>query len=279
MLGLITDRTQDNVDYLLSLNQKGWAKMTPYERAIWTGDPNTASDFGYGEPINLIRNEVCVANGVSLTFRNSYFTATGSGTATIVIGSADDFIGKNVTFAAEAISGSGHLELLWYNSEGDFQEAGCTLMTGHSLTRRLDAALDTWDYLVMRIYAQGTVTYHNVMLELGSTRHEYVPYTPVLPTIATKGAYNYSDLNRVEMLVAELSERLHLGLETKTNWGLWDVPKTSDMSRFRGNLAVIGIECFGRDVIAEVPYDLSSMTYTHANRIEELLLSASKLEV
>lgn len=279
MLGLITDRTQENVDYLASLNQKGWAKMTPYERAMWTGDPLTAADFGYREPVNILPNSVYCSDNVSVLFRNKYFVVTGTGTATVVIGAADDFIGKDVTFSAGAIAGSGHLELVWYNSEDDFTEAGCTLMTGYSVTTTLDAKPETWDYLAMRIYAQGTVTYHEVMLELGNIRHDYVPYTPILPTMATKGAYNYSDLNRVEMVVAELSERWRLGRITKTDWTMWDVPTVSDMVRYRGNLAVIGIEQFGRDVISEVPYDLSKMTYTHANRIEEFLLSVSELEV
>lgn len=279
MLGLITDRTQDNVDYLASLNRKGWEQMTPYEKAIWTGDPLTASDFGYREPVNLIPNRVDHSTGPQVVFRNKYFVTNTNGTVAIVIGAADDFTGKVVTLSVGAISGSGRMSLVWYNSVFDFKGIPGVLTGEGSTTTTLDVNSGGYGHLALIVTAQAPTTFREVMLELGDTRHAYVPYTPVLPTMATKGAYNYSDLNRVEMVVEELSERWNLGLETRTNWTLWDVPTVSDMSRFRGNLATIGIECFGRDVIAGVPYDLSKMTYAHANRIEELLLSASNSEV
>lgn len=275
MLGLITDRTQENVDYLASLNRKGWSKMTPYEKAIWTGNPLTAADFGYREPVNIIPNLVHCSDDVSVLFRNDHFVATGRGAATVVIGAADDFIGKTVTLSIETISGPGHLELVWYNSEAAFEVAGCTLLTGYSATATLSATPGTWSYLALRIYTQGTVTYHKVMLELSGTRHEYVPYTPILPTEATKGAYNYSDLNRVEMAVEELSEKLGLSLVTKTNWGLWDVPTENDRDRFRDNLSEIANH-LGLD---DPDGDLNKMTFARANEIERFLLSASNSEV
>lgn len=279
MLGLITDRTQEHVDYLASLNRKGWAKMTPYERALWSGDPLTAADFGYGQPVNILPNKVHSSDNVLVLFRNSYFVVTDTGVVTIVIGAADDFIGKDVTLSAGAISGSGHLELVWYNSEDDYEDAGCSLTGSGTITAYLDAKPGTWDYLAMRIYAQGTVTYHEVMLERGDTRHNYVPYTPVLPTMATKGAYNYSDLNRVEMVVEELSERWGLGLVTKTDWGIWDVPTRSDMTRYRDNLVAIENHLMLGDTMGDIPPDLSKLTYTHANMIEQFLLSVSAMEV
>lgn len=275
MLGLITDRTQENVDYLASLNRKGWAKMTPYEKAIWTGNPLTAADFGYREPVNLIPNIVHCSDYVSVLSRNEHFVATGRGTATVVIGAADDFIGKTVTLSIETISGPGHLELVWYNSEAAFEVAGCTLLTGYSATATLSAKPGTWNYLALKIYAQGTVTYHKVMLELSGTRHDYVPYTPILPTEATKGAYNYSDLNRVEMAVEELSEKLGLSLVTKTDWGLWDVPTETDRDRFRDNLSVIADYCR----VDDPDGDLNKMTFARANEIERFLLRVSDLEV
>ena len=39
---------------------------------------------------------------------------------------------------------------------------------------------------------------------------------------AAKGAYNYTDLNRVETAVKEIAEKLGLSLVTKTNWTLWE---------------------------------------------------------
>ncbi len=272
MLGLITDRTQENVDYLRALSQKGWENMTSYERAIWTGDPLTAADFGYSDPVNLLPNRVDYSTGATVLFRNEYFTATGSGSATIIIGAAEDFIGKIVTLSAETISGSGRMELVWYNSEDHFEAAGCFLVPGYVSTRTLDVALDTWDYLAMKIYTSGITMCHKVMLELGGTQHEYVPYTPILPTEATKGAYNYSDLNRVEMVVLELSERWGLGLTAKTDWSLWDIPTESDRERLQDNLTAIA----NRLGVYVPVCDLNKMTYANANAIEIFLLEASK---
>lgn len=276
MLGLITDRTQENVDYLQSLSRKGWANMTSYERAMWTGDPLTAADCGYTAPVNILPNRVHSSDNVSVSFRNSYFVVTGTGTATIIVGTADHFIGTTVTLAIAQMSGIGDLELIWYNGEDDYTDAHCSLTDSGVISTRLDAAAETWDYLAVRIHAQGIVQYHQVMLELGNARHDYVPYTPILPTEATKGAYNYSDLNRVEMAVEELSDRWNLGLPTKTDWSMWDVPKLSDMSRFRGNLAVLAIHCGTEGAMDSIPTDLSNFTYTHANAIENFLLEASE---
>lgn len=278
MLGLITDRTQENVDYLRALSRKGWAKMTSYERAIWTGNPLTAADFGYREPVNLLPNRVDYSSGISVLFRNSYFVATGSGSATIIIGVADDFIGKDVTLSVGAVSGTGYLSLAWYNSENDYQEVTDSLGSQGSVVATLNAKPGIWNHLAMRIYGRNT-TYHKVMVELGDTRHDYVPYTPVLPTMATKGAYNYSDLNRVEKAVEELSERWNLDLETKTDWTLWDVPTEADMHRFKENLDTIATERIGEPALRGISYDLSMLTYEDANRIESFLISVSNLEV
>ena len=111
------------------------------------------------------------------------------------------------------------------------------------------------------------------MLESGATRHPYVPYTEILPTLATKGAYNYSDLNRVERAVAEISDLAGLGLTTKTDWKMWDIPTASDMSRYLANIASIRA-LVADDTVPIAPASMNNLTYSEANNIE-LILSAA----
>jgi hypothetical protein len=60
---------------------------------------------------------------------------------------------------------------------------------------------------------------------------------------AALGAYNYTDLNRVESAVASISSTKNLGLVTKTNWSAWDAPTQSDMERYLGNVKTIHELC------------------------------------
>lgn len=91
---------------------------------------------------------------------------------------------------------------------------------------------------------------------------------------AAMGAYNYTDLNRVEAAVAELAEMAGLNLTTKTNWTKWDVPTSEDMSRYIGNLNAIMAACPSGTVFPTVPASMNSLTYTLANNIEKMLLVA-----
>ena len=175
------------------------------------------------------------------------------------------------------------LSLYWHDDAG-FDHAGIDLTSSdQSVTTVLNPNTNGRRHLALYVYAAtrmpatvGAVSdYHHVMLEFGDTRHDYVPYTPILATPATLGAYNYSDLNRVETVVEELSERWDLGLVTKTDWTMWDVPTEADMVRFKRNLDTIATERIGDSALTDISYDLSLMTYDDANRIESFLLSVS----
>lgn len=88
---------------------------------------------------------------------------------------------------------------------------------------------------------------------------------------AAKGAYNYTDLNRVETAVKELAGELGLSLTTKTNWTLWDVPTRSDMERYLGNVVAIRDACPGSLDFPSLPSSMNGLTYTSANSIEKVL--------
>ena len=86
-----------------------------------------------------------------------------------------------------------------------------------------------------------------------------------------KGAYNYSDLNRVESAVEELSKFLELGLNTKTNWGMLDVPTQADMRRYISNLLKVK-DRYSASV--QIQDSGNGFTYESANNIEKMLTEA-----
>lgn len=83
-----------------------------------------------------------------------------------------------------------------------------------------------------------------------------------------KGAYNYTDLNRVETAVAELSDALAMGLSTKTNWTMSDVPDQRQMDRYFANLKAIKA---GYGATTIIPISMSGLNYDGANSIELML--------
>lgn len=89
---------------------------------------------------------------------------------------------------------------------------------------------------------------------------------------AAKGAYNYTDLNRVEGWVSTLAGEFGLTLTTKTNWTVWDIPTQGDMSRYLGNIIAIRDACpWGID-FPTLPNSMNDLTYEMANNIETVLL-------
>lgn len=282
MLGLITDRTQANVERRNLLSSKGWAKMTEAERAEWLGDP-----FSTG---NLFSTGTYIPAGANLEYQNKAVVATAywDGVylyAASIVGAAANYEGKTFTLSVDAVyaTGGGTPTILgyWYDENGS-EYAGGSLNGVGSVTFTTTANTAGRAYFALFIYVTtgesvtaGAVTkYVGVMLNEGSTRKNYVPYTAILPTLATKGAYNYSDLNRVEMAVAEISKQLGVSLPTKINWSPWDVPTQSDMERYLANVRIIREMCPNKDTLPVLPASLYSMTYTTANAIETILEAA-----
>ena len=279
MLGLITDRTARNVYRRKELLAKGWANMTSEERAEWLGDP-------FATPgANLFAHGTYYPSGVALNYRTDEIIATAvwSGVylfSVSIIGRASDFANRVLTLSAESFVAPAKIEIFWHDDSG-YDYAGGTLLNPGSVTFNtgMFPNINNREYLSAYFYittdisvtAGKTVTFGKVMLEVGSEKHEYAPFTEVLPTLATKGAYNYSDLNRVERAVSEISERAGLNLTTKTDWAMWDVPTVADMSRYLGNIVAIKNH-FG--IATVLPTSMNNFTYESANNIE-LILSAA----
>lgn len=282
MLGLITDRTQRNVYRRKELSAKGWAGMTTEERAEWSGNPFTTTGA------NLFATGLYYSDSVDLKYYNDKIIATSKWDGTYIyaisiIGKASDFKPDIYTLSAESFVSPAKIEIFWHDGNG-YDYAGGTLLTAGSTTVDTIAFpnINNREYLAAYMYvtqdtsivAGTAVSFGKVMLERGSAKHEYTPYTEILPTIATKGAYNYSDLNRVERAVAEISDRAGLGLETKTNWTMWDIPTETDMNRYLGNIAVIRLHLTDGVSVPETPTTMNNFTYEQANNIE-LILSAA----
>jgi len=64
-----------------------------------------------------------------------------------------------------------------------------------------------------------------------------------------KGAYNYTDLNRVETWCKFIQDLLNdyakgIDLETKTNWNLRDYPFRVQVDRIRSNIEILKNACY-----------------------------------
>jgi hypothetical protein len=96
---------------------------------------------------------------------------------------------------------------------------------------------------------------------------------------AARGAYNYTDLNRVESAVAELSQLLGLGLKTNVYWDAESIPSrvTSgsllNPDRYLNNVVAIRDACatLTDEEFPPLPESMEKLTYEGANNIEKVL--------
>jgi len=281
MIGLITDRTQANVDRRKNLSAKGWNNMTAAEQAEWSGSPLL------NEGANLIPKGENHSPGTTIKYRDDSIrvTAVWEGVyvyAIVRIGPAADYEGKTLTLSLDACYSNGggkpNVVLYWHDANGA-EYAGGGLTAAGSMTFTLTPNTGGRANLVVYLYATtdaaispgAYITYERLMMEIGSTRHEYVPYYDVVPTLATKGAYNYSDLNRVEAVIAELADMSDISLQVKTDWSAWDIPKQGDMARILGNIRTLrGLFPLPSDA-PEIPASMENLTYDTANDLEKVL--------
>ena len=92
-----------------------------------------------------------------------------------------------------------------------------------------------------------------------------------------KGAYNFTDLNRVEGAVAYIAQKLTaLGYPfsptVKLNWSMEDIPTKADMLRYFGNVASLRTQLPVYTGISTAPSAGESLDYSKANELEKVLL-------
>lgn len=91
-----------------------------------------------------------------------------------------------------------------------------------------------------------------------------------------KGAYNATDLNRVESAVAYLMERLqitgfYLDLDIKNTWIITEFFNETDMKRYLSNIQTLRDLFVMPEETPEVPETMQHFTYDKANDIEQIL--------
>jgi hypothetical protein len=258
--------------------------MTESERMEWLGSPALT------EGANLFPYAPYYSSAVGLKFTNDALIAQTSDAgvylyAVLIVGTASDFESRTMTLSADYIGtadgGNPQIAMYWHDDQG-FEFAGASLTEAGSVTFTPYANSNSRAYLAAYIYVTGDASvpagaaarFRGVMLEFGGIRHEYVPYTEIVHNDTTKGAYNYSDLNRVERAAAELSDLHGLNLETKTDWDVWDIPTQDDMLRYLTNTRKIRQACINPNVVAATPTSMSGLTYNDANNIEKILIAA-----
>lgn len=92
-----------------------------------------------------------------------------------------------------------------------------------------------------------------------------------------KGAYNNSDLNRVENKVDELRNLLesycyHVNIEeVKTDWLKTDIFNETDEIRYLNNLRILRQSFYVIQSTPQVPTNMRNFNYQEANDIEKIL--------
>ena len=91
-----------------------------------------------------------------------------------------------------------------------------------------------------------------------------------------KGAYNYTDLNRVGEAVEYVADILNqsgrsVSPTAKQDWTVADIPTVTQMSAFLSDLTLLKSSV--RGVTIQVPSNMNNLDYQTANRIEQLILA------
>lgn len=97
-----------------------------------------------------------------------------------------------------------------------------------------------------------------------------------------KGAYNYTDLNRVEEAVQYVAEKLRergyrVDIGTAKTWTMSDLPTMADMNRYLDNVRVIRGAFATLSTTPQVPMSIAGLTYKEANDIEQIIFDVNKL--
>lgn len=97
-----------------------------------------------------------------------------------------------------------------------------------------------------------------------------------------KGAYNHTDLNRVEEAVQYLADRLTANgfrfyPEVKTSWTPTDYPSEKDMERYYGNVKAIRGLISVYSTTPPAPTTDKRLNYQMANDLEKILVDVNDL--
>lgn len=125
---------------------------------------------------------------------------------------------------------------------------------------------------------QENVYYENLIYDRTQADVNYALNNPQ-STLFLKGAYNHTDLNRIEAYSEYVAEQLNLynysvNITTKTNWTDEDFPTRTEMKRIRDNVEKLKNAFIS---FTSVPASLEKMTYQKANDLEKVLYELDTL--
>ena len=97
-----------------------------------------------------------------------------------------------------------------------------------------------------------------------------------------KGAYNYTDLNRVEEAVQYLAGKLRergyrADVSAAKTWTMNSLPTMTDMTRYLDNVKVIRSAFATLGTTPQVPTSIAGLTYKEANDIEQIIFDVNRL--
>ena len=97
-----------------------------------------------------------------------------------------------------------------------------------------------------------------------------------------KGAYNHTDMNRVEQAVEYLSERMRsVGCifhpEVKTTWTVQDKPQKVDFERYCQNVKTLRDLLTVYSTTPQAPTTTKKLDYQMANDLEKILVDVNDL--
>ena len=97
-----------------------------------------------------------------------------------------------------------------------------------------------------------------------------------------KGAYNYTDLNRVEEAVGYVADKLRergyrVDITAGKTWTMTSLPTLSDMNTYLNNIKVIRSAFATLSTTPQAPSTIKGFTYKEANAIEQILIDVDQL--
>lgn len=92
-----------------------------------------------------------------------------------------------------------------------------------------------------------------------------------------KGALSYTDYNRIESGIQELSAVVGTSVSVKTNWGINGYLTVADASRWLSNISNIRAMCSGPGNLSDTPASMNNLTYHGMNLIEEILAQVERI--
>lgn len=92
-----------------------------------------------------------------------------------------------------------------------------------------------------------------------------------------KGALSYTDYNRIESGIQELSAVVGASVSVKTDWDINGYLTVADASRWLSNISNIRAKCSGPGNLSDTPASMNNLTCQTMNLIETILAEVERI--